>query len=188
MESSSRSSISWRSTRRLLKRLNEGLGAGLAWDAFDNLHEHDAAWAIYGLFKTDRSRWRYTPKRRYYSARQVYRFVKPGFLRAEISGAARDPNDVFATWHEPTRHLLLSAYVSPDRRDFTIVGMSTVEADTELRIAVEGIEAGVLEKKIAYYRTSRNEDCRRIGEASVSGSEIRFVVPENSIFTVTTLE
>jgi hypothetical protein len=49
--------FAWRSSRRLLGMLADGFNAAIAWDAFDNLHEHDGAWATYGLLKTDRERW-----------------------------------------------------------------------------------------------------------------------------------
>ena len=46
--------VAWRSTRRLMKFVADGFSAGIAWDAFDNLHEHDGVWALYGLLETDR--------------------------------------------------------------------------------------------------------------------------------------
>ena len=46
--------FAWRSARRLMRVLADGFHAALAWDAFDNLHEHDGVWATYGLLRTDR--------------------------------------------------------------------------------------------------------------------------------------
>jgi hypothetical protein len=37
--------FAWRSARRLLRMLEDGFHAAIAWDAFDNLHEHDGLWA-----------------------------------------------------------------------------------------------------------------------------------------------
>ena len=34
--------------------VTDGFTAGMAWDAFDNLHEHDGVWALYGLLETHR--------------------------------------------------------------------------------------------------------------------------------------
>ena len=53
--------------------------AGIVWDAYDNFHGHDDFWGIWGLLRT--ARHRYTPKKRYYAARQVYRFVPSGSRR-----------------------------------------------------------------------------------------------------------
>jgi len=179
--------VAWRSTRRLLKALNDGLSAGLAWDAFDNLHEHDKAWATYGLLKTDRNAWDYSPKRRYYAAKQVYRYVRRGFRRVEIVGPAADPKDVFATWHAPLKHLLLSAFVSPDGLDFTVVGMSTVESDTPIELALEGLKPEIGRKSVSYFRTSREENCRKVGDIRIENGVMKAVVKENSIFTFTTV-
>ncbi len=180
--------VAWRSTRRLLKRLNDGMSAGIAWDAFDNFHEHDGAWATYGLLQTDRDQWTYTPKRRYYAAKQVYRYVKPGFHRVQISVLEKDRSDVYATWHAPLKHLLLSAFVSPDGSDFTIVGMSTIESDTILHIELKGLAEEISQKNLSYYRTSRNEDCVKIGDIQIERESVQAVVPENCIFTFTTVK
>lgn len=180
--------VAWRSTRRLLKRLNEGFSAGLAWDAFDNFHEHDQAWAAYGLLKTDREKWTYTPKRRYSAAKQVYRFVKPGFRRVDISGPPRDEKDVYATWRMPLKHLLLSAFASPDGKDFTLVGMSTIESDARLSLALKGLAPEIEGKTVACYRTSRNEDCVKTGELKIENGGVEYTAAENSIFTLTTVK
>jgi hypothetical protein len=35
--------------------------------------------------------------------------------------------DPYANWRDPARHLLVCAFVSPDRKDFSLVGMSRLE-------------------------------------------------------------
>jgi hypothetical protein len=179
--------VAWRSTRRLLKLLADGFSAGIAWDAFDNLHEHDGAWATYGLLKTDRQGWTYTPKKRYFAARQVYRFVRPGWHRVEIAVPPRDPKDVYALWHDGMRHGRLVGFASPDGKDFTLVGMSRVEGDVELEVSLRGLASEGMGKPIAYYRTTRTEDCRRVEGKGAPGGGLRVTIPEGSIFTLTTL-
>ena len=76
------------STRRLLRGLNDGMRAAIVWDAFDNFHEHDDAWTIWGILRYARGR--YTPKKRYHAARQVYRFVPPGSQRVHAEAAGID--------------------------------------------------------------------------------------------------
>jgi hypothetical protein len=176
--------VAWRSTRRALKFLEDGFSAGLAWDGFDNLHEHDGVWATYGLLETNRESWTYEPKKRYFAAKQLYRFVRPGWTRVDVSGPPRDPKDVYADWHDPMRHLRLLGFVSPDDTDFTIVGMSRVEADVELDVSLKGLGSG----RLAYYRTTRSEDCALVTELEPDEDGVmRVVVPGSSIFTLTTL-
>ena len=180
--------VAWRSTRRLLKCLNNGVSAGLAWDAFDNLHEHDGAWATYGLLKTDQQSWNYSEKSRYFSAKQVYRFVRPGFQRVELKGEKQDPKDVYATWHNPLKHFLFSAFVSPDGDDFTIVGMSTIEDDVKLHVDLSGLSAQGLKKTVYVYRTAKTENCVKTGDGKIESNSISVMVKENSIFTITTVQ
>ncbi len=178
--------VGWRCVRRLLKAIDDGFSSGQVWDAFDNFHEHDGAWATYGIFKTDRDKWIYTPKRRYYALKQVFQFVKPGFVRIEIKAQPTDTNDVYAGWHAPLKHIPLYAFVSPDGNDFTIVGMSTVESDIQLDIGLKGIN--IQGKTVAYYRTSRNEDCVKIADLQIDNMIFSPHIKENSIFTLTTLK
>jgi len=178
--------FAWRSTRRLLKFLDDGFSAGLVWDAFDNFHEHDAAWATYGLFKTDRKNWTYSPKHRYYAAKQVYRYVRPGFVKVEIKPEFVDTADVYAQWHAPLRNLRLAGFVSPGGSDFTIVGMSRIEDDIRLNIRLKGLN--VDGNTVGYYRTSRHENCKKIEDANVKNNVVSVIVPERSIFTLTTVK
>jgi hypothetical protein len=180
--------IAWRSTRRLLRFLNDGVSAGLVWDAFDNYHKHDESWSIYGLLRTDRETWEYTPKRRFYSAKQVFRYVKPGFKRVEVSALNEDRDDIYYYAQNPLRHILMSGFVSPEKDDFTVVGMSTIEHDVFLDIKVQGLSAAGSSKTVSYYRTSRDEDCRKIEEIKIKDGSVKVLVKEGSIFTLTTVE
>jgi O-glycosyl hydrolase len=180
--------IAWLSTRRLLKFLNDGASAGLVWDAFDNFHKHDSAWSIYGLLKTDRKNWKYTPKPRFYSAKQVFRFVKPGFQRVEIFSPDKDADDVYSYARFPLRHILLSAFVSPDHKDFTLVGMSTIEHDVTINLTLKGLAPEGQNKSVSYYRTSRNENCRKIEKTQPKNNTVKALIKEETIFTLTTLD
>ena len=76
-------------------------------------------------------------------------------------------------------------FVSPDGGDLTIVGMSRMEADVELEISLEGLEG--LAGPLAYFRTTRTEDCDLVTELEPEDGTLRVVVPEASIFTLSTL-
>jgi len=179
--------FAWRSARRLLRMLNDGFHAALAWDAFDNLHEHDGVWATYGLLKTDRDTWTYAPKKRYFAAKQVYRFVRPGWSRVEVTAPSREPKDPYASWHDPMRHVRLLAFASPDGQDITLVGMSRVEGEVTLEVGLSGLAPGASGKPLSYCRTTRTEDARLVEETTMRNGAVRIGVPEGSIFTLTTL-
>jgi hypothetical protein len=178
--------VAWRSTRRLLKLLSDGAAAAMAWDAYDNYHEHDAAWATYGLLRTDRETWTYTPKPRYFAAKQVYRYVPPGFVRIGVTDTGRNPGDVFDKWKAPLRHVRLQAFASTDGRELTIVGMSAVERAVTLDVRLEhlSVPEGTA---FRYVRTSADEQARIAGTLRVAGGRLSIPVTAGTIFTVTTL-
>ena len=181
--------IGWRSTRRLLKFLNEGYSAGLIWDAFDNFHKHDAAWSSYGILATETNRWTYTPKPRYYAAKQVFRFVKPGFVRISAQPIrAGDSHDPYAGSRDAFRHLLLSAFISPDRADFTLVGMNRSESDMALTVFLKGFDARITNRRVRSYCTSATHLCQKIGETNVADQQFTLSAEAKSIFTLTSRE
>lgn len=118
---------------------------------------------------------------------QVYRFVRPGWRRVEIALPPRDAKDVYAAWHDPMRHLRLLAFASPDARDVTLVGMSRLEGDVALDVALRGLAPEAVGKPLACYRTTWAEDARLVEEKEAIDGTARLMVPEASIFTLTTL-
>jgi hypothetical protein len=179
--------FAWRSTRRLMKSLRDGFNAAIFWDAFDNFHEHDTAWADYGLLKTDTTNWTYAPKKRYYAAKQVYRFVKPGWKMVEITTPQPDTFDVYKTWHDPFRHLRLQAFVSPDGLDFTVLIMNSIETKVELSLALHDIKLENNPKLLSHFVTSRIDNCLLKKNPEVDGDTVRVLLPANSISTITSL-
>ncbi len=80
--------VGWWMTSRLFDQLENGFNGALVWDAYDNYHDHDETWTIYGLLRTGLRL--YTPKKRYYASKQVFRYVLPGFERLEVSSVPSD--------------------------------------------------------------------------------------------------
>lgn len=178
--------VGWRSTRRLLKCLNAGMSGGIAWDAFDNYHKHDSTFALYGFLKTDTNLWKYTPKSRYFAAKQVYKWVRPGFRRVEILTPADNPNYIYNEWKYTLRNMLLSAFCSPDQENFTLTGMSNAEAPIELKITLKNLSS-LNNKTVNFYITTATDNCRKIQSAKIEKGAVTLLVPPRSIFTVTTL-
>jgi O-glycosyl hydrolase len=166
--------VAWVSTARLLGALEGGFNGAMAWDAFDNYHDHDEAWTIYGLIRTGLRV--YTPKKRYYAAKQVYRTVRPGFVRVGADCTS-----------EAVR---LLAFADLERTQVTLVGMNTSPTDVYLHATLEGFDPGVTSGRVAYYRTTEAENCARAAEVDVTTANypsqgIDVHVPAQSIFTLT---
>jgi len=180
--------FSWTITKRLMKTLKEGYSAALFWDAYDNFHHHDTAWTTFGLLKTDTLTWEYSPKTRYYASRQVFRFVRPGFTRVSIGRVLRSQRyDVYEGFHDTLKHIQVLAFVSPDNKDFTIVGMSSIESDFPLTITLKGLAPEAYVKKVHYFMTSRNDRCNQTSAIKINHHALQVVVKEKSIFTLSTL-
>lgn len=168
--------VAWQMTRRLLGQLRAGFSGALAWDAYDNYHDHDESWTIYGLLRAGLRA--YTPKKRYYASKQVYRFVLPGFQRVDVSS--------------PSAGLDMLAWASPDRMAFTLVGINDSQRPLYLNVALEGFPESLLDGKVAYYRTSETENCFYVGDIPMRGGNWPFAgidaaVPPASIFTLSTV-
>jgi len=166
--------VAWRMTSRLLDMLENGYRAALVWDAYDNYHDHDEHWTIYGLLRTGLRA--YTPKKRYHAQKQVFRSVRPGFQRI---ATAPDSSEVRAL-----------AFASPDRTQVAVVGMNTGVRPVNLNLVLEGFSPAMMGGKVVYYRTSESENCHRIAEIPVRGGNwpftgIDLIASGESIFTVT---
>ena len=179
--------FAWRSTRRLMEALADGYNAALSWDAFDNFHQHDKAWATYGLMKTDTIHWLYMPKKRYYAAKQVYLYVKPGMYRVALHETGSGKNDVYKAWHDPLRNLRMEGFVSSDETSFTIIGMNQVEKTVQLSVHLEGMDPVGNDRKIYYYRTTPDEDCVKVDAIEPKTNVISITIPPHAIFTLTTI-
>jgi O-glycosyl hydrolase len=147
------------SSERVLRALNEGLAAGLFWDAYDNFHEHDQRMTYYGLVKnTDHI---YSPKKRYYAARQLYRFVRPGAQRIAAE------TDVAG--------LTLSAFRDGD--SVILVGVKRGGPDV-FRVAAKAVAAWEL------FETTRDRDCAKAGTFAAKSGEAEIRIPGEAVFTL----
>lgn len=165
--------VAWITTYRLFNILEGGFNGAIYWDAYDNYHDHDEAWTIYGLIR--RGQRIFTPKKRYYSAKQIYRFVKPGSIRVKSS--------------VETERVRMLAFIDEDDKELTITGMNFSTDPLYLNGFIEG---EIEEKTLSYYRTNEEENCIKVDELKMKTKNypyhgIFFPVPPKSIFTITTL-
>ena len=153
-------------TWRALRAINEGASAALFWDAYDNYHEHYPRLTFYGLVQnTDHI---YAPKKRYYAAKQLYHFVKPGAFR--VDAISSDPHA-----------LILSGFYDGSHNESVLVGVKEGGPDQlEIRFGSHGPSPARLE----VYQTTRDVDCRKTGEIPVTGGIARLDMPGDAIFTL----
>jgi O-glycosyl hydrolase len=166
--------VAWNMTQRLFDLLEHGFRAALVWDAYDNYHDHDEHWTLYGLIRTGLRA--YTPKKRYYAQKQVFRFVRPGMQR------------IAATCPEPGVRVL--AFANTDRSQVTVVGLNGGTRPAHLNVDLSAFPEGVTARPIAHYRTSEHENCVRLPDIPARGGNwpvtgVDVIVPPDSIVTLT---
>jgi len=169
--------VGWVSTARLFDHLQAGFSGSLIWDAYDNYHDHDEHWSIYGVLRTGLRV--YTPKKRYYAAKQVFRFVLPDFDRIKVES--------------PSSDVRLLAFANPERTQFTLVGMNLTSQDLFLNVQAVGFPPEMMQGKVSYYRTSQVENCVGLGEIPIQGPHYPFMgidaaIPGDCIFTLSTVK
>ena len=179
--------FAWRSTRRLFLALRDGANSGQFWDALDNYHKHDSTWSTYGLLKTDTLSWTYKPKTRFFALKQLYKFVKPGFVRIAINAPKNNKYDVYEMWHNELKNIKCLAFISPDGKDFTITGSNLIESDVAFNVQLSNIP-GAEGKKCYTYVTTRQQNCELISETTVKNMALETRFPEKCIFTITTIK
>jgi hypothetical protein len=153
--------FSVRATRRALRALNQGVTAALYWDAFDNYHEHYPRLTYYGLIRN--SDHVYTPKKRYYAAKQLYRFVHPGAQRIAV---------------QAPQGQLVSGFVNGDDGSVAVVGVQ--ESGPERINIVLPAYNGMVQ----VYQTTRRLDCQKTATVPVSNGSAEIHLQKDSIFTL----
>ena len=155
-------SFSLAATRRALTALNQGASAALFWDGFDNYHEHYPRLTFYGLVQNvDHI---YSPKKRYYAAKQLYHFVRPGSQRI---GAGSD-----------SQNLVVSAFRQGDST--TLVGLKQ-GGSNHVQVTVPETAR---ELTWALYQTTRELNCVKTDELLAKNGVVEFDLPDEAIFTL----
>ena len=165
--------VAWMMASRLMDMLENGYQGALVWDAFDNYHDHDEHWTIYGLLRTGLRA--YTPKKRYFSQKQFFRFVRPGFQRIE------------AVSDSPELRVL--AFASPGHSKVVVTGLNTSLRPANLNLTFEGFPEGLTSGRLSYYRSSEGENCCHVGEFPARSGNWPFtgadlIIPAECVFTL----
>jgi O-glycosyl hydrolase len=167
----------WVIFRRLMDTISDGYNAALNWDAFDNYHDHDESWSIYGLIRYGLRTW--TPKKRFYAMKQAYRFIRPGAILVETE--------------QPDRDVRLQAFMSPDGDHLTVTGMNDSEQGAVIEVTAAGLDEGRFPRRALVCATTVDLDCATLAETQAvptnwpKGVRMEFTVPPASIFTASTV-
>jgi O-glycosyl hydrolase len=150
-------------SRRLIQALRDGVSAGLFWDAFDNYHEHYPRFTFYGLLENNNHV--YARKKRYYAARQIYRFVPSGSVRIDVES---DSSGVLPV-----------AFQTPDGA-LVIAGLKHGPA-IQLKLRVLGENRT---EPWALYQTTKRLDCVKSSAQPAADGTVTIDMPDEAVFTL----
>ena len=106
----------------------------------------------------------YTPKKRYYAAKQLYHFVRPGAQR--VDAVSSDPG-----------MLLVSAFYDGARDEVVLVGVKQGGPDQiELRFG----GSVPMTSRLKLYQTTRALDCRKTDDVEVVDGMAHLDMPEDT--------
>jgi O-glycosyl hydrolase len=151
--------------RRALTALNQGANALLYFDAFDDYEECARRMCFYGLFTSADQI--YTPKKRYYATRQLYRFVPPGSQRV----AAR--SDAPA--------ITVSAFRNSTAQSLIVVGVKE-GGPNQVEVALPA--GNELPAAWDLYETTRNVNCLKADTLTVQNGVVQINLPDEVVFTL----
>ena len=154
-------------TEQLLTYVEQGANAALAWDAWDNWHEHMACCPMtyWGSVRRDAAG-TYQPKKRLFTNAQVFRFVTQGMTRVSSSVSSTGVSALAFTGANGS---------------VTIVGQNPGGPATLSGSLRNVPTVGRLE----YYRTTATEDLVRGADVAVSSGRFQVGIPGDSFFTLT---
>lgn len=157
----------------LLNLLNGGASSALAWDGYETIHEHDGSglYTGWGLLAYNRTTGIYTPKKRFYTSAQFFRFVPPGSY--QISDNVNDATVKTCSFYDPATG------------KFTIVGRTAVGSPVTLAGTLTGIAPTTT---LAYYYTNATADLARGANVGVVNSQFAVDIPADTIFTLTNVD
>lgn len=153
-----------RSNRRALTALNQGASALFYFNAFDDYEECMKRQTYYGLFTS--AGHLYMPKKRYWAARHLFRFVRPGAQR--IAALITAPG------------LTVSAFRDGGTKSTTVVG---VKEGGPKRVRIS-IHSQNVSPQWELYLTTRELNCRLVDTLMSSGGIVDFELPDEAIFTL----
>jgi O-glycosyl hydrolase len=153
------------STRRALLALNQGATALFYFNAFDDYEECMRRRTFYGLFTS--AGHVYMPRKRYYAARQLFRFVAPG---AERVGASAD-----------AKGLTVSAFHDGGAGTLSVVG---VKQGGPHRVRLSVPQWKDTPSKWDLYLTTREHDCRKVDSFDARAGVVELDLPDEAIFTL----
>jgi O-glycosyl hydrolase len=151
--------------------LNVGVTGIQIWEGYDSRYHHPnryLTWSMWGIFAVNDTLHPdvYTKRAHYYTFKQLFNFVKPGFKRVDISTSLPD--------------MTVSAFCDPVSGTVVITGKN----NSDKAQSIEGILKNVSKVSLLeYYFTDGSHNYSRGADIKVNNSTFSKLVPASCVFT-----
>jgi O-glycosyl hydrolase len=153
----------------LLGMLNQGAAGALVYDAYDSFYEHHGSMGYWGLVGFDSQTQTYTPRKRFYTLAQVFKFVAPGMRRIAVTPNGGD--------------ISLVAFADSTSGNITIVGHNASDRALTQAGTLDNLSAV---KQLSLYQTTQSANLARGPDVPISNQIFSAQIEPESIFTLTT--
>lgn len=156
----------------VLQHLNVGVNGTLIWEGFDSRYHHpnrSLTWSMWGIFAVNDTLQPdvYTPRAHYYTFKQLFKFVKPGFQRIDISSSLQK--------------MTISSFYNPSKGTVVITGKN----DSSSAQTFDGIFKNLPKvSTMKYYYTDASHNFSQGSDVTVTNQNFSKLLPAFCVFTL----
>ncbi|MEO8416865.1 MAG: hypothetical protein ABI472_24595 [Ginsengibacter sp.] len=156
----------------ILQHLNVGVNGIQIWEGYDSRYHHpnrSLTWSMWGIFAVNDTLHPdvYTPRAHYYTFKQLFNFVKPGYQRIDISTTLTN--------------MTVSSFYNPLKGTFVITGKN----DSSSARAFDGILKNLPKVSVLkYYYTDASHNFSQGSNITVTNKRFTKLLPAFCVFTL----
>jgi hypothetical protein len=156
----------------ILQHLNAGTNGVQIWEGYDSRYHHPnrtLTWSMWGIYAVNDTLHPdvYTPRPHYYTFKQLFRFVKPGFKRIDISTSLKK--------------MTVSAYYNPVNGAVVITGKNDSDQAQDLSGILKNLTAS---SSLSYFYTDESHHFLRGPDVQVTHQGFSQLLPPFCVFTL----
>jgi len=156
----------------ILQHLNAGVTGIQVWEAYDSQYHHpnrSLTWSMWGIFAVNDINHPdvYTRRVHYYVLKQLFKFVKPGFKRIDVSTSLKD--------------LTMSAFYDTASGTVVLTGVNESSSPQTMGCELRNLPALAALKS---YFTDASHNFEQDTDVTVTQQSFTKLIPARSVFTI----
>jgi O-glycosyl hydrolase len=156
----------------VLQHLNVGVTGIQIWEGYDSRYHHPnryLTWSMWGIFAVNDTTYPavYTKRTHYYVFKQLFKFVKPGFKRVDISTSLSN--------------MTVSAFYDPAKGAIVITGKNDSNSAQTIECIIKNLSTV---STLKYYYTDASHNFFRGSDVTVTNQTFSKLVPASCVFSL----